>query len=270
MRHPKYDAGQHENIPSLPEVPESGAPTTDVFATGQPMREFPRSMSAPIPEAHPPPAPSELPSHPAFHKALRTNTKRSNFSPLGDIGQYRRRPSTDVINISGPMPIGIDEKLQVAADSSTQNSTNEQPPLLPELQHLSANIPPPPPPPPAFPNEVLAHHSASSGSGLGVINIAIDDAPRNEAHVIDVPTIVSHQAQSPAPNFSSERSTPMTVVRSSSNHRRGRSENFKNNIKGITDRLRSTSRGRNNNNLPQMEQPGRAPSPYESVPPLYF
>jgi hypothetical protein len=269
MRHPRYDSGQHESIPPLPEVPESGAPTTDIFATGQPMREFPRSMSAPIPEAHAPPAPSELPSHPAFHKALHTTTKRSNFAPLGDIGQYRRRPSTDMISISGPIPIGTDEEPQ-AAYSSIQNSTNEQPPLLPELQHLSANIPPPPPPPPAFPNEVLAHHSASSGSGLGVINIAIDDAPRNEAHVIDVPTIFSLPAQSPAPNFNSERSTPMTVVRSSSNHRRGRSENFKNNIKGITDRLRSTSRGPNNNNLPHMEQPDRAPSAYESVPPLYF
>lgn len=269
MRHPKYDAGPPiERIPSVPEVPESVPPLADVFSTGQPMREFPRSMSAPIPEAHPPPAPSELPSHPAFHKALRSNVKRSNFSPLGEIGQHRRKPSIDINSISGPAaPIGVN-----ADPSLPVMTTSEQPPLLPELQHLSAIIPPPPPPPPpAFPNEVLAHHSASSGSGLGVINIGIDDAPRNESHVIDVPTILSPQgARSPPP--STERSTPATMVRSNSNHRRGRSENFKNNIKGITDRLRSTSRGRNNTKSPHLEQSGGggAPSPYESVPPLYF
>lgn len=267
MRHPKYDAGQNEKIPSVPEVPESVPPLTEMFSTGQPMREFPRSMSAPIPEAYPPPVPSELPSHPAFHKALRSNLKRTNFSPLGDIGQHRRKPSIDMSTISGPMPIGTDEKLH-ATDSSVQITSIEPPPLLPELQHLSAAIPPPPPPPPAFPNEVLAHHSASSGSGLGVINIAIDDPPRNDSHVIDVPTIVPPGNRSPPP--SAERSTPGTVVRSSSNHRRGRSENFKNNIKGITDRLRSTSRGRNNTKSPHMEQMGKTPSPYESVPPLYF
>lgn len=267
MRHPKYDAVQNERIPSVPEVPEIVPPLTEMFSTGQPMREFPRSMSAPIPEAHPPPVPSELPSHPAFHKALRSNIKRSNFSPLGDIGQHRRKPSVDVNIISGPMPIGIDEQLH-AADSSIQIMTVEQPPLLPELQHLSATIPPPPPPPPAFPNEILAHHSASSGGGLGVINIAIDEVPRNDSLVIDVPTIIPHDARSPPP--STERSTPATVVRSNSNHRRGRSENFKNNIKGITDRLRSTSRGRNNTKSPHLEQQGNGPSPYESVPPLYF
>lgn len=287
MRHPKYDAGQYDKIPSVPEVPEGGSPPlpppppimmSDMFSTGQSMREFPRSMSAPIPEAQPPPAaPPELPPHPAFHKALRSNVKRPNFSPLDEIGQHRRKPSVDTNVIGGPpMPVGIDEQLH-AADPlisiiSAAAPVTEQPPLLPELQHLSSAIPPPPPPPPVFPNEVLAHHSASSGgngSGLGVINIAIDEAPRNDPHVIDVPTMLSpHDARSPPP--STERSTPATVVRSNSNHRRGRSENFKNNIKGITDRLRSTSRGRNNTKSPHMEQTGNGPSPYESVPPLYF
>lgn len=270
MRHPKYDAVQNERIPSVPEVPETVPPLTEMFSTGQPMREFPRSMSAPIPEAHPAPAPLELPSHPAFHKALRSsNIKRSNFSPLGEIGQqHRRKPSVDVNNISAPMPVGIDEQLH-AADTSAQLSTNEQPPLLPELQHLSAVIPPPPPPPPAYPSEMLAHHSASSGSGLGVINIAIDEVPRNDSHIIEVPTVVPKITRSPPP--CSDHSTPaVTVVRSNSNHRRGRSENFMNNIKGITDRLRSTSRGRNNTKSPHLEQANNGPSPYESVPPLYF
>ena len=265
MRHPRYDAIQLDIIPAVPEVPENVLSPSDVFSTGQTMLELPRSMSAPIPEPSLPPIPSDLPSHPAFHKALRSNTKRSNFSPLGDIGQHRRRPSVD-LNANAPLPVGIDETLR-AADSTVQAAT-EQPPLLPELQHLSASIPPPPPPPPAFPNEVLAHHSASSGSGLGVINIAIDDEPRDDPHVIEVPSLPPQNPRSPPP--SSERTTPATIVRSGSNHKRGRSENFKNQVKGITDRLRSTSRGRNNTKSPHLEQTANTPSPYESVPPLYF
>ena len=267
MRHPKYDASQIDTIPAVPELPETLQSPTDVFSTTQAMAELPRSMSAPIPEPQLPPVPFDLPSHPAFHKALRSNTKRSNFSPLGDIGQHRRRPSVDMNTIGAPMPVSIDETLH-AADSTMQTVASDQPPLLPELQHLSAAIPPPPPPPPPFPNEAMAHHSASSGSGLGVINIAIDDEPRDDSHVIDVPSLSQRNTRSPVP--ANERTTPATVVRSGSNHRRGRSENFKNQVKGITDRLRSTSRGRNNAKSPHLEQVGNTPSPYESVPPLYF
>lgn len=264
MRHPKYDAGQLDIIPAVPEVPENGPFPNELFSDGQHVPELPRSMSAPIPEQSLPPIPSELPSHPAFHKALRSNARRANFSPLGDIGQQRRRPSVD-LNANTPVQVGIDETLHAA--ESTQ-LTNEQPPLLPELQHLSASIPPPPPPPPAFPNEVMAHHSASSGSGLGVINIAIDDESRDDSLVIEVPPLVSQNPRSPPPP--SERTTPATITRSGSNHKRGRSENFKNQVKGITDRLRSTSRGRNNTKSPHLEQTANTPSPYESVPPLYF
>lgn len=269
MRHPKYDASQNESIPSVPELPETLQPTSDVFHTGQLARELPRSMSAPIPEQPMPPVPSDLPPHPAFHKALRTGSKRSNFSPLGDIGQHRRRPSGESHSMTlAPMTFGIDETLQ-AADSTLQITTIEPPPLLPELQHLTSAVPPPPPPPPAFPGDAGAHHSASSGSGLGVINIAIDDQPRqHDPNVIEVPPLARQNNLSPPPG--TERGSPATVVRSNSNHKRGRSENFKNNIKGITDRLRSTSRGRNNTKSPHMEQTAKAPSPYESVPPLYF
>ena len=269
MRHPKYGANLNEIIPSVPELPETLQSPSDVFHTGLPMREFPRSMSAPIPEQQLPPIPSDLPPHPAFHKALRAGSKRSNFSPLGDIGQHRHRPSGDSHSTSlAPMTYGMDENLQ-ATDSTVQITTIEPPPLLPELQHLSSAVPPPPPPPPAFPSDAGAHHSASSGSGLGVINIAIDDPPRqHDSHIIDVPPLPLRSTLSPPPG--TDRNTPTTVVRSNSNHRRGRSENFKNNIKGITDRLRSTSRGRNNTKSPQVEQSGKTPSPYESVPPLYF
>ncbi|KAL8899279.1 MAG: hypothetical protein Q9192_001661 [Flavoplaca navasiana] len=263
MRHPKYSSKDDSRIPEVPELPDTLAPLNETYATGQPIMELPRSMSAPIPRQQPPPPPTNLPSHPAFHKALRADRKKSNFSPLGEIGQHRRRPSME----SHPPVVSIDSTLH-AADSTVQITTVEPPPLLPELQHLYANNsngnnnnhnmaipPPPPPPPPPFPTDP-SHHSTSSGSGVGVISIAIDEQP--DEHVIEVP---------PPPD-SRTKSPPPTVVRTNSDHRRGRSDQFKNGFKGFTDRLRSTSRGRNNAKVP--EQVTNTPSPYESVPPLYF
>ncbi|KAL8947200.1 MAG: hypothetical protein Q9222_006493 [Ikaeria aurantiellina] len=265
MRHPRYSS---KGIPEVPEIPDSLPPLAGTFATGQPMNELPRSMSAPIPQ-QPPPPPNTLPAHPAFHKALRAGGKHSNFSPLGDIGQHqhRRRPSMD----SHPPVISIDETLH-AADSSVQITTIDPPPLLPELQHLSTHnnmaVPPPPPPPPGFPADA-SHHSTSSGSGVGVISIAIDEQPGD--HVIEVPPPLpplDTRTRSPPPKTT--KSPPPTVVRTDSSHKRGRSEQFKNGIKGFTERLRSTSRGRNNAKSPSQEPTVNTPSPYESVPPLYF
>ncbi|KAL8827794.1 MAG: hypothetical protein Q9170_006872 [Blastenia crenularia] len=264
MRHPRYNSKDDSGLPEVPEIPDKLAPLHQTYANGQPMMELPRSMSAPIPRQQPPPPPTTLPSHPAFHKALRNGSKNPHFSPLGEIGQHRRRPSID----SHPPVVSIDGTLS-AAESTVQITTIEQPPLLPELQHLSRNsnmaVPPPPPPPPAFPSDP-SHHSASSGSGLGVINIAIDEQPGE--HIIDVPPPLNPRTRSPPPVTT--KSPPPTVVRTGSGHRRGRSDQFKNGIKGITERLRSTSRGRNNAKSPHSEQVNNTPSPYESVPPLYF
>ncbi|KAI4179008.1 MAG: hypothetical protein LQ346_007297 [Caloplaca aetnensis] len=267
MRHPRYHSKDDNGIPEVPEMPDTLAPLNGTFATGQPMMELPRSMSAPIPYQQPPPPPTTLPAHPAFHKALRAGSKHSTLLPLGEIGQHRRRPSID----AHPPVLSIDEALS-AADSTVQITTIEQPPLLPELQHLNRDnsmaVPPPPPPPPAFPSVVLHHHSASSGtgSGLGVINIAIDEQP--DDHVIEVPPPLDSRTRSPQPVTT--KSPAPSVVRTGSGHRRGRSDQFKNGIKGFTERLRSTSRGRNNAKSPLNEQTNNTPSPYESVPPLYF
>lgn len=264
MRHPRYNSKDDNGIPEVPEIPDTLAPLNETYATGQPMLELPRSMSAPIPQQQPPPPPMTLPAHPAFHKALRASHKNSIFLPLGEIGQHRRRPSID----SHPPVVSIDETLS-AADSTVQITTIEQPPLLPELQHLnmgnSMAVPPPPPPPPAFPSDP-AHHSASSGSGLGVINIAIDEQPGE--HVIEVPPPLDSRTRSPPPMMT--KSPPSHLARTGSDHKRGRSDQFKNGIKGFTERLRSTSRGRNNGKSPLNEHRNNTPSPYESVPPLYF
>ena len=265
MKHPKYDFKTDASIPTVPEIPGNMHYLSSTYHTGQPVWEPPRSMSAPVPEPQLQPSPVDLPTHPAFHRALRPSAKRPNFSPLGDIGQHRRRPSLDVQSIvQPPVTASIDETLH-ATEPSVQVVSVEAPPLLPELQHLSMPPPPPPPPPPFYGNNA-ANHSASSGSGLGVINIAMDDA--GSGAVIEVPAYPAPQQNGRPPDLEMRASPPPTAARSNSNHRRGRSENFSSKIKGITERMRSTSRGRNTKS-PQTES-SNTPSPYESVPPLYF
>lgn len=255
MRHPTYEATQAGKVPAVPELPKTILQPFPTFHTNHPIPELPRSMSAPAPEqalAQP-----DLPSHRAFHKALGAGSKRSDFGTFRQIGQHRHLPSMESHVLSPGQGSFYDDETLQAADSTVQITTIEQPPLLPELQHLSSVVPPPPPHPTGFPTEAGAHNSVSSGSGLGVINIAIDDQPRElEETIIDVPA--------------TDRITPTTLTRSNSNQRRGRSENFINNIKGITDRLRSTSRGRNISKPQQADLVAKPPSAYESVPALYF
>ena len=272
MRHPRYDNKANE-IPAVPEIPDTIQPLPETYYTGQPMHEPPRSVSAPIPEQQHPPMPVELPMHPAFHKGLRP-TKRSNFSPLGEIGAHRRKPSGDNAQsmIYSPMTASIDETLYSAAEPSI--TVVEEPPLLPELQHL-LTVPPPPPRPPPAP---FSHRhdpessSLSSSSGVGVIQMVLHNEPGDENNVVEVPPpppLHPGNARSP-PMKTTGSPPPGSMSRSSSNHRRGRSENFKNgiNFKGISDRLRSSSRGRMTKSPEQ--NINNTPSPYESVPPLYF
>ncbi len=268
MRHPRYDLREDSRIPAVPEVPDNLEKLNETYYTGQPMVELPRSMSAPIPQ-QPQHIPDDLPMHPAFRRGLRPTKKGSTFSPLGDIGAHRRRPSVDATSmVHVPVTAGIDETLH-AAESAVQIVTVDEPPLLPELQHLAGlgAVPPPPPPPPPFHNDG-SHHSVSSGSGVGTINIAIDDQPGSDVNVIEVPPPPPPPPQAPAVMHAARSPPPMTQRSPPPNHRRGRSDNLKNGIKGFTERLRSTSRGRNNPRSPP--EVTNTPSPYESVPPLYF
>ena len=294
MRHPSHSvSNQLETMPALPELPQSIQHLHQaIYHTGHPIHEIPRSMSAPMPEYSLTPV-ADLPQHPAFHKGLRTGnpSKRSEISSSSSSQnsarpQYRRRPSTDftatTAAATAPVPFYLDESLQ-ATESTVQIVTiDQQPPLLPELQHLlpvpPPQAPPPPPPPPPFSSD--GAHSSKSSSSLGVINIAIDDPSTSSSsssnlnstdhHIIDVPLASPPLNERPTP-----ATTAVMVSRSNSTGgKRGRSEGamgFKNSVKAVTDRLRSTSRGRANRSA-QGGQHGemKAPSPYESVPVNYF
>lgn len=319
--HHHYHSHHHqaETLPALPEhLPESMEqlhPAIFQNTGGQQqynhsmmMHELPRSMSAPIMPEQQSRIPVDLSQHPAFHKSLLRTTgggggggKNSARSP------YRRRPSTDSSNpmavaaaTTTPVPFYLDENLQ-ATESTVQIVTIEQPPLLPELQHLLSSsqapniplpppplsLPPPPPPPPPHPTQNAfssdGTHSSSSGSAIGVINIAIDDRSSTP------PTLLSDQKSNTTTTDHNHHNhvvdVPLAVVSRSNSFggKRGRSETamatttmgFKNSVKAVTDRLRSTSRGRANRSAQGGGQQGqygemKAPSPYESVPVNYF
>ena len=222
-----------------------------------------------------PPQSGDLPTHPAFHRGLKQENRSSHFQPLGSIGQHRRKASGDQQAMMHPPVAGIDETLH-AADQ-------EEPPMLPELQHLNMAPPPPPPPPPPpapFGNHDADSSSLSSNSHVGMIQMVLDNEPEDEANVIEVPPPPPPPPAGPQNHYSTQsmRSPPASsatipqpsVSRSSSTHRRGRSgdnSGVHKGIKGFTDRLRSSSRGRITKNP---EQTHAGPAPYESVPPLYF
>ena len=262
MRHPRYGS-RDEDIPSVPELPDSFY---------QAARDLPRSMSAPVPEADVS-LPSDMPRHPAFHQGLRPSTKRPNFSPLGDIGKHRRPPSFDaqqahasIASIDATLHEADMDNIIVVPDQS------QYPPILPELQHLAYPMPPPPPPPPPHPTFRNDEHtnSISSGSGVGTINIVMDDISRNGTPIIDVVHTMAPEV-SKSPRIGSPPMPSSGSIDSSSmhSHRRGRSiDHFGNKLKGITDRMRSTSRGRNNTKSPKVpyEPIIHVPSPYESLP----
>ena len=262
MRHPKYGS-RDADIPAVPELPDSFY---------QDARDLPRSMSAPVPDVDVS-LPSDMPRHPAFHQGLRPSTKRPNFSPLGDIGKQRRTPSLDaqqaqasIASIDATLHEADMDNIIVVPDQS------QYPPILPELQHLASPLPPPPPPPPPHPAFRNDEHtnSLSSGSGVGTINIVMDDISRNGTPVIDVANTtapeISKSPQIVSPPMPSSGSVDSASMHS---HRRGRSiDHFGNKLKGITDRMRSTSRGRNNAKSPKVpyEPVIHVPSPYESLP----
>jgi hypothetical protein len=165
----------------------------------------------------------------------------------------RQLPSTKLTNVK--LPQRGDKKVSTPVPS---------PPILPELQHLQQ----PPPPPPLSANDEGAGSerlSIASGSGVGTINIAIENG------VDGGPIEINSLPQRPATTNSVQTSQQqvnnkgkMSVAHDQ--HRRGRSinENLSSRIRTFTDRMRSTSRSRNPTRSPPTDN-GDMQMPYESV-----
>lgn len=256
MRHPKYSTGytNHE-VPSVPDIPNGISPTSEK-PTHNGVQVPGRSMSVPPTEE----LVNGLPAHPLFHRQI-PGSRISNHTP-GQDGPSDFGKASPQAHRSG---ITVDLTL----DTSQGNAT-APPPLLPELQHLQA--PPPPPPPPAPPETLSASNDerSSLGSGVGTINIAIDDHIGTGPSMRDVDGVqrsTTAPASTTEPTSPPRRSSagPFHDPRRESSHRRGSSvnENITNKIRSLTDRMRSNSRGPNSRSPPN--DGAERQSPYESV-----
>jgi len=187
--------------------------------------------------------PLEMPKHHAFDVRIANSRSSSkgpdnrNVSPRR--GVSRERPRTAPRDVP---------KMTIDNQQPILNLGNPpRPPILPELQHLV--VPPPPPPPPPAP--------AKAYEASLILHLQTDVNPS---------TI-------PLPLSALTSSTEPTSATAGSGHRRGRSRNelssqsqnqFMGKIRSMTERMRSTSRGRDNftRSPQQNENPG--PSPYET------
>ncbi|KAK2736322.1 hypothetical protein FQN55_001708 [Onygenales sp. PD_40] len=229
MRHPKYSTGYVDSTaPALPDIPDNMMTLND-STYRPPGHHISRSMSAPPEHLEPSGSVHGLAAHPHYQQQLPSSKPAHNFS-------HRRQTSHD---------------LAQNPPNANANTNAMPPPLLPELRHLQS--PPPPPPPPQYNPKSNAYEPRNSlVSGVGTINIAIDDAPK----VVDAGPQLNPTVFSPAETSASGKN-------SESSHRRGRSvnENFTSKIRTFTDRMRSTSRGRNKTSPTDSD----VPSPYESL-----
>lgn len=194
--------------------------------------------------------------HPAYKAALPTSTRRLS----GGRGHVRKISPPEVTNISAPSDkrFSIDEALNSDHHIVIIPEEETSPAVLPELQHLAG--PPPPPPPPTM------FHRSELGSS-DVIDIAIDNSG-----VVHVPAIL--QATTFAPPSQPAETFPVLMGRATTaspgmqrpRNRGSVSDTIGSRFRGVTDRMRSQSRGANRVRSPPM--PDTYQAPYETVLPL--
>ncbi|KAK7721521.1 hypothetical protein SLS57_005201 [Botryosphaeria dothidea] len=241
LRHPRYissDPNERDEVPAVPQIPEhiievnvdnkepqdDVAPLLPATTFGQTGVQSPqRSASAP---------PEHL-----------SGSRRGSVSSRGS-GNKRISPPPITASIDETLH-GDNQQIIIIGESEPK----ENPPLLAELQHLAA--PPPPPPPPMY---------GHSRNGSGVINIAIDENPtgRTTTPAMPPPIDIPVNDNMPPPPSRPQTGSPHM-------HRRGRgsvSESIGSRLRGVTERMRSTSRSRAKS--PPNDY-NHAPSPYETV-----
>nr|POE72031.1 hypothetical protein CFP56_11907 [Quercus suber] len=240
-----------ESVANNAETADDLGPLLPSTVFGQkPSQAPPRSASAP-PEKNR----GGTPVHPAYNAGIPGSVRRQS----GSRGHVRKISPPEVQNVPATSTAGINSIDQALRYGDQQaivipEESEEPAMILPELQHL-AGPPIPPPPPTMF-----------SNGGSGVINIAIDEnAPDS---VIDVLPQSTYSQGFPYPMERATTASPPVA------HRRGHgsvSESIGSRFRGVTDRMRSSSRGGVASRAKSPPMPSeilRGASPYESVLPL--
>ncbi|PYH49562.1 uncharacterized protein BP01DRAFT_361612 [Aspergillus saccharolyticus JOP 1030-1] len=230
MRHPKYNG--YEETVAVPPVPDSTILLSDARYQGD-AEKIGRSMSVPVPETQPSGlVPTDLPMHPRFNPRLPRSRSTSRSR-----GKGHHRESSGNSYGGSPVTVSIEETIENALVMQQA----ENPPILPQLQHLN---PPPPPPPPVPP---LASPRQSSGT----IDIAFD----NEDFGRLLPRAMT---AAPAPSTDTRPGLEQRR-RMSFEHRRGRSVN-----ESLSTKIRNLTRvGNNKGSEPWVS--AEIHIPYESV-----
>ncbi|KAI9928092.1 hypothetical protein MW887_002125 [Aspergillus wentii] len=245
MRNSKYNNGyEEESAPAVPNVPDNTILSAARYQ-GEAER-IPRSMSVPVPESqYTPPIPTDLPTHPRFNPNLPRSRSTSRSRNMGPRRESREMGSPGGYYTSSPMTVSIEETIENAlAMQRRQMEPQQNPPILPELQHLNA---PPPPPPPA-----PLSTAGSARESSGTIDIAIDN--ENLGRLLP-------RAMTAGPTSSFETRPVIERRRTSLDHRRGRSIN-----ESLTSKLRNFTRMRSNSRGPEQWLPTHETEmPYESV-----
>ncbi|KIW33593.1 uncharacterized protein PV07_00430 [Cladophialophora immunda] len=226
---------------------------------------------------------SQIPKHPAYDRRI-AGSRSSSKGPEARASSRSRGTSRDrtarvsprevpPVMMSSP-PIGTTE---TAISAAFATSPPQNPPILPELQHLAE--PPPPPPPPLL--QKMSSYTGGSPNLSNSRGFEPMDAAAVPLPMSAVPTHTTfHDVAAIAGNTAPLSAGAMS---SSTGHRRGRSGNdnqsgssggqLLNKLRNFTGRARSPSRGRrggddNQSMSPRMIGAGEnvQPAPYESIP----
>ncbi|KAI7337991.1 hypothetical protein KC315_g1982 [Hortaea werneckii] len=203
--------------------------------------------------------------HPAYKPTLPSSARRQS----GGRGHVRKisPPDAFVPSEASNRPVSIDEALkkdQQVIDVPVESTdiVVDVPPVLPELQHLVG--PPVPPPPPTM---FHAHQRGSSELiNIGMENHQVVNAPSRLPSAV-----IQTLPQTTYPSESSQRAN--TTSPTITMHRRGRgsmSDSIGSRFKGVTERMRSQSRGTHRaKSPPTLDSAAYKHTPYETVlPPI--
>ncbi|KAJ9247944.1 hypothetical protein DTO195F2_8983 [Paecilomyces variotii] len=248
MRLPKYSSDLPPDAPAAPEISDDAATSPGPTSPDQPER-LGRSRYGPS-EKFEIGIPADLPAHPYYKPEIprSRSTSRTRFP-----GHYRQN-SRDW-GVHGSPTYGSSPSVTVSIEETLANSMQEagstdaqNPPLIPELQHLNQPLPPPPAP--------GSREGQSPQNSTGTIDIAIDN---------DILAKSFPRAMTAAPTMTADSKPTREQRRMSFDHRRGRSinESFASKIRNFTDRMRSTSRNRYARSPPV--DSSEQVSPYESI-----
>ncbi|KAF2145514.1 uncharacterized protein K452DRAFT_305520 [Aplosporella prunicola CBS 121167] len=234
LRHPRYmssDPHERDAVPAVPEIPEHHI--IQVPDINESQDDVAPLLPSTVYGQNGPQGPQRSASAPPEQMQMQYGVHRRGSASSRGSGNKRVSPP--------PITASIDETIH--EDQVIIIPEPENPPLLAELQHLAG--PPPPPPPPSM------FQPSHGRNGSGVINIAIDEHPvgPSTTPALEGPTILPTPSNSPDMH----------------RHRRGRgsvSESIGSRLRGVTERMRSTSRSGGRAKSPPMDF---TPSPYESV-----